>query len=642
MTKQRKKSKPDLVPSISYVAGIVLLVFSALMSLALSISHITGLGLLGCGKGSACAEAAASVWGKVPVIGWPVAFLGVAYFLAAAVAWILSRQGVSSLFRNLVRLGAAISALFMAVIVIEGHHCSYCIASHVGNFIFWILMERTPRRPSASLRPLLALVMVFLLSSAVLGFTELQKKQTVTAKQEQDFTESTDEIIIAAVQEPAVIAIEGEETPAQTPEKTPDDASETATKSSPASTTESTSPWGDAPFTGRWLWGKEKEKVRLVLYTDYQCTDCYRIEGEIRASLMNREGVSVSIKHFPMCADCNPDFKNRNMHANACWAARAAEAAGILRGNDGFWEMHHWLFDQKGSFTKEELNKGLRDFGYDPAEFIKVMMGDETLKLVQSDIEEGIWLGLHFTPMVFVNGIQLRGIFIKDGVRKAVDRILAVNPPAMTAAADNPPPAVEKCIGDWRSQRVVRMPPDTHSWSRGPDDAKVKIVVWADYQEVYSVKADTIIREWIGDRADVQYSFRHFPFNQACNPVVSRTAHEHACLAAKAVEAAGILGGVDGYWRMHEWLMSNREGLNEQLLYLSAPELGFETDAFLAAMENPEVAAAIEEDSRSGKRRLYRGGIPTIYVNGQVLPRWRRGDSPILKMILDEAYGKEQ
>ena len=72
---------------------------------------------------------AASVWGKVPGIGWPTSFLGLAYFFAALVVWCMVRGGPSSPLRYVARLGALISVGFGAVILLEGYACPYCLVA---------------------------------------------------------------------------------------------------------------------------------------------------------------------------------------------------------------------------------------------------------------------------------------------------------------------------------------------------------------------------------------------------------------------------------------------------------------------------------------------------------------------------------
>ena len=131
-------------------------------------------------------------------------------------------------------------------------------------------------------------------------------------------------------------------------------------------------------FTGRYRIGPEVAPVRVVVISDYQCPDCNTVEDQIREVLDEYKDtgkLSFSAKHFPMSNSCNRYLGSNNMHPNACWAARAAETAGRLRGNEGFMEMHRWLFARKGSFTDAELRQGLVELGYEPNEFITICLG---------------------------------------------------------------------------------------------------------------------------------------------------------------------------------------------------------------------------------------------------------------------------
>jgi protein-disulfide isomerase len=373
-----------------------------------------------------------------------------------------------------------------------------------------------------------------------------------------------------------------------------------AARVEPAPTAPSAS--GEPMFTGRYRVGPAEAPIRIVMFTDYQCEDCYKIEQQLVQLYNARKDMSISIKHYPFCTDCNPEVKS-TLHANACWAARAAEAAGVLWGPEGFWKMHAWLFDRKGGFeTTEELESGIREMGYDPKGFIQVMTSPETEKAIKADAAEAKQLGLFFTPMIFINGVELRGWNTPNALIRAVDALAAVNPPARSAAHDRPSRAFEKYIADWREAPLVNLPADKKPWALGPDDAKVKVVVWGDYQEPYCTQADAIIRAFAARRDDVQYTYRHYPFNSDCNSQVSNRRFPNACRAALAAEAAGRLGGNDGYWKMHAWLMENREKFDDATLRPAATEMGFDADALFAAMEQPELQASILDDIQAAKQ----------------------------------------
>ena len=71
--------------------GLVMLLVAAAASGMLTFSHFHALTLPGCGKGSACEQAAASAFGTVPGLGLPTSFIGLAYFLAAifSLSWLM-------------------------------------------------------------------------------------------------------------------------------------------------------------------------------------------------------------------------------------------------------------------------------------------------------------------------------------------------------------------------------------------------------------------------------------------------------------------------------------------------------------------------------------------------------------------------
>jgi protein-disulfide isomerase len=398
-------------------------------------------------------------------------------------------------------------------------------------------------------------------------------------------------------------------------------------------------------FTGRYRVGPAEAPIRIVMFTDYQCRDCYDIEKQLQKLYNTRSDISISIKHFPFNSDCNPKI-TKTQHPNACWAARAAETAGMLWGPEGFWQMHVWLFDRRGVFeSTRELEDGIREMGYDPAGFVSVMSSDETLAVVRADAEQAKKLGLHFTPMILINGVELKGWTAPNALIRTVEQVAATNPPARSAAFDRPPLAFEKYVADWREQSQLSLPADKQAWVLGPEQAAVEIVMWGDYQESGTTEADALIRALMAGRSDVQYRYRQYPFNSDCNPNIKTQRHPQACRAALAAEAAGRLAGNDGYWKMHVWLMENRQRFSDEALRTAATELGFDANALFAAMEQDDLQANILDDIRAGKRlpRLRHGmppglyGVPTIFVNNRYVPRWRLGDQPVLPDILVEA-----
>lgn len=682
--------------------GAVFLLIAAGMSAALVAEHVGGLALPGCGEGGPCEQAANSVWGKVPVIHWPVSFLGLAYFLAALTGWVLTRGALPSALRWIVRLGAAGSAFFCVVILIEKTYCPYCVGAHLGNFALWITVELTRVRSQRLLPAFSAALLMFVAASVVTGVWDYQARAARQRKAEAARQESERRMIERLRQDQP--AVEAGPTVVETPtDPSPPPSSAMTAGAISAGQAEAVEPPDPAavadplpPFTGRYRLGPEKAPLRIVMITDYQCRDCRRVEKEVMEIVGSRDDVSLSIKHFPFNPDCNPEV-NRAQHPNACWAAKAAEAAGILKGDEGFFQMHRWLFERGGAFTRDKLARALREFGYEPRRFYQVMLSDEVAERIRADSHEAKELGLFFTPMIFINGVELRGWDAPNAVKRTIAAIAAQNPPARTAAADHPPPALEKCIQDWEENPLVRLPADTRAWSLGPAAAATEVVLWGDYTEVGTAQADGIIRDFMAGRDDVRYTFRHYPFDGTCNKNIPYDRHPLACWAARAAEAAGQLAGADGYWKVHVWLFENQrlpletaavqfdmdaDELGRALfkmtaddrqkaaarlqldadevvaflhqtaddaLRLAAPGLGLDPDALFAAMERTEVQEAIVEDVAAAKKlpRLRYGvrpglhAIPTIFIDGRYVTRWRLDDGPVLESILQHAVERK-
>jgi len=603
---------------------------SIVAALLLVLEHFNALSLPGCGPGSACARAAASVWGKLPLSGWPVSAIGLAYFAGLAAAWITARGAIEGLLLAVVRAGAVISVFYIVVMIAGGYACAYCLAVHVGNFVFWFASERAPHASVARRRQVGASATTFVAATLILAAGELYGRTAAMQRAERQLAEST-AAVIAQTERLTRLA------------ESPKSAAATGIGSAPerwdtaaASVSQSEGGTREAAFTGRYRLGPAVAPIRIVVFTDYQCPDCQRIETELRALTESRADVSLSTKHFPFCTQCNPHVP-QNLHPNACWAARAAEAAGILAGDDGFWGMHRWLFDRKGSFTDAELRQGLADLGFDARAFEHVMQSEQTLQRVQEDIAEALTLGLHFTPMVFINGGELKGWDAPRAVTRTVERLAATNPPPLTAEHDHPPAAIEKYIADWREQPRAALPADART-ALGPAEARVQVVIFGDYQEQNTAEADALARAELAAHGDVRYVFRHFPFDAACNPGVQSTRHPWACRAARTAEAAGLLGGSDEFWKVHVWLLANRQELNEQtLIAAAAAAVALDADALARQAESPEAAAAVRGDAELG-RRLGVRGIPTVFVNGRRVPRWRLpGGQSVLERILAAA-----
>lgn len=646
-----------------FACATLLLGVAAAASGLLFASHLFGVGLPGCSAAGGCDDASKSALGTIPGIGLPTSALGLAYFTAVLVGFLSAHGSPGASARWIARLGGVASLGFLVASVSMHLLCWFCIASHLSNLVFLVLLETTARRGarrSAGFWPALA---TFLVLAGGFGLVEAGARSRAREKAEQELHDSTQNAINQTIRNENAASQDtnNEATKAADPaidsavaQEVSPQANNTGEPEHAAADADSEVGHEDvaaAParpaFTGRYRLGPEVAPVRIVIFSDYQCPECKVMERQAMDVVAKHPEVSLSAKHFPFCTDCNRYMPpGNNKHPYACRAAWAAEAAGKLGGGEAFWAMHQWNFSLNGEYTDAQLEAQVASMGLDVAAFKLAMADPATNTLVAGDVEEGMALGLRFTPTVFVNGVELRGIMATDALLRAVETILATNPAPASASDDKPPDLMQKVVEDWRAEPFGREPTDQRSWSIGPADAPLHLSMWGDYSEPFTAKADTMVRSLVASRTDLRYTFRHYPVDKACNMFARQTMFPYSCIASRAAEAAGQLGGEEGYWKMHDWLLANQlqpggappggQPLTEPLVLAHAKEMGFDEAAFLDAYRGKDVKAAIDEDARGGARVNVQS-LPTIVLNGKRVPRWFVGETIVLDKIIDAA-----
>jgi protein-disulfide isomerase/uncharacterized membrane protein len=117
---------------------------------------------------------------------------------------------------------------------------------------------------------------------------------------------------------------------------------------------------------------------------------------------------------------------------------------------------------------------------------------------------------------------------------------------------------------------------------------------------------------------NLEIIFKHFPLDNDCNPHVAAKPHPNACLAARAAEAARLLGGAEAFWTAHEYLFEHQDRLKRGRIQPDevADHLGLNGQAFLDAMNTEAVVARIREDVEQAKE-LGVGGTPAPFIDGR-------------------------
>jgi len=143
--------------------------------------------------------------------------------------------------------------------------------------------------------------------------------------------------------------------------------------------------------------------------------------------------------------------------------------------------------------------------------------------------------------------------------------------------------------------------------SIGPENAPVTIIEFSDYQCPYC-------QQW--DQQVYQKLMASYPgkirFVYRDNPLPM---HPQAEPAAEAAECAG---DQSAYWKYHDALFSGQYSLGRDAYMQYALDLGLDTKAFAACLDNHTFQGEVEADA-SDAAKAGISSTPTFVVNGRLL-----------------------
>ncbi len=244
-----------------------------------------------------------------------------------------------------------------------------------------------------------------------------------------------------------------------------------------------------------------------------------------------------------------------------------------------------------------------------------------------------------------VLGFALAGHSKLRDTLEAEARAAVTSPAGSAGAAADEPTTPEDILPLFQTgprklpTRRWEIPIDDDDASVGPKDAKVTIVQFADFQCGYCRKLEqamAAIRK--AHAAEVRFVFKHYPMNPRCNPMVKNEKHKFACDAAAAGECARRQGK---FWPMHDLLYERQAHLERAAINAEAAEVGLDTAAYAACMEDATVWAAIAKDAGEGAG-VKVNGTPRTFINGRLFSGVLSEDllDYVIKIELGQVTGK--
>jgi protein-disulfide isomerase len=159
----------------------------------------------------------------------------------------------------------------------------------------------------------------------------------------------------------------------------------------------------------------------------------------------------------------------------------------------------------------------------------------------------------------------------------------------------------------------------------GPDNAKVTIVAFSDYECPYckgfrDATFDALLEKY-GD--DVRFVYRDYPLSF----------HPQAQIAAEAAECANEQGK---YWEMHDVIYANQASLSDDAYSGFAEQIDLDTQQFDECLSSNKYAEEVAGDQQDGNTYGVTG-TPTFFINGWMLV----GAQPLseFEKLIDQELG---
>ncbi len=169
---------------------------------------------------------------------------------------------------------------------------------------------------------------------------------------------------------------------------------------------------------------------------------------------------------------------------------------------------------------------------------------------------------------------------------------------------------LEALLGKEPGSQIVSVPIGD-SPLRGNPNAPITLVMFGDYQSDYTARAQYVVKRLLATYPQrLRFVYKHYPLTQL-HPLAN-----DAALAALAAERQGL------FWEYHDLLFQNARRLDNAVLLVLAEKAGLDVTRFDRDRRSLGALERLQADEKLGTT-LGVAGLPTLYVNGRLMPTWR-------------------
>lgn len=366
-------------------------------------------------------------------------------------------------------------------------------------------------------------------------------------------------------------------------------------------------------------WGSRSAPVTWVLYSDYECPHCKKVEDTVDALKAKYGPLELRViwKHNPL-----------SFHKRARPASLASETVFRLRGNDAFWKFHTTLWDHQKNLDSQSFAGWAEAVGVDRARFQAAFDTQEFAAKIDEDLASGKAVGVSGTPASFINGVLLKGSQPEAEFVRVIDEQLALAqkliqsgtpkdqvyskvslenrgkpPTAPKARADEPGDDAPPQAAD---DDVVFRVPVGDSPTKGPATALVTIVEFGSFECQFCARTEPVIaalmKEYEG-KVRLVWKHRPMPF------------HKRAPAAASLSLTARAEKGDAGFWAAHAMLLQNYKSLGDDDLAKYAGLLDLDVQSVSRAAAELRYQSVLDADAELADE-VEATGTPHFFVNG--------------------------
>jgi protein-disulfide isomerase/uncharacterized membrane protein len=166
--------------------------------------------------------------------------------------------------------------------------------------------------------------------------------------------------------------------------------------------------------------------------------------------------------------------------------------------------------------------------------------------------------------------------------------------------------------------------------SHGPANAPLTIVEVSDFECPFCRRTAATLKELVKlYPGQIRVVFRHFPLDQACNSLLTRPLHEHACEAARAAVCAAQRDPARFFALADKLFEGDAADFTSEAINQAVAAVGLVSPEFEACQKGQAAADAVARDIRECNAAGVRA-VPVLFINGRAV----RGTLPL------EAYQK--